>query len=490
MYFCGMKKFASRHIGILFIAMFFNTMHCTAQQGINAEQLRWRMVNTGVEPAVWVTTPSESEHSYEGNIAIPSMVELGGREYRVTGIDTGAFAGCAYLASVVLPPTIEKVGSRAFAGCPRLVSVLFTGSMSVIESEVFMNCMQLQRVLLPWGIVTLGESAFYNCQRLQYINLPSSTQRIEQGCFAYCINLLEVRGLKGVSFCDSTAFEGCSQMTGIKNKIHKEANQDTDAPAQPINMDAIYQPRVTTSDYADINAYDFVASHDGQTFYFAVEGSMQVAIVSVLPRSNNMESSIDMGYKGHLSIPSHVTHGGVRYEVVTLGERCFANNRGLTSVTIPNGVTTIGDNAFLRCTNLQRIELPETLQQISATAFDGCSAISYRLYSNVLYLGNDNNPYIVAVKAATSDITECDIHPKTILVADGAFANCRRLVSAKTPLSIRYVGAGAFQNCVQLTKVVITEPNTIIRPSAFNGCDKLTKMTVGGIKVPIGDYEW
>ena len=37
------------------------------------------------------------------------------------------------------------------------------------------------------------------------------------------------------------------------------------------------------------------------------------------------------------------------------------------------------------------------------------------IYDNALYLGSENNPYVVLIKAVNQDITDCQINNKTKL---------------------------------------------------------------------------
>lgn len=157
---------------------------------------------------------------------------------------------------------------------------------------------------------------------------------------------------------------------------------------------------------------------------------------------------------------------------------------------LPPTIKDIGDNAFLNCVSLRKVEIPSSIERVSETAFAGCTVLEYRQYNNALYLGNPSNPYQVLVKSTNVDISSIDVYITTSLIADGAFFNCRKLNSFKSPLSMRYIGAMAFGNCVNLSKVHITEPTTVIRPSAFAHCDKLTKMNIAGVRTSLGEYEW
>ena len=49
---------------------------------------------------------------------------------------------------------------------------------------------------------------------------------------------------------------------------------------------------------------------------------------------------------------------------------------GLTSVTLPQGLTTIGDWAFDGCTGLTSVTLPDSLTTIGDCAFYGCTGLT------------------------------------------------------------------------------------------------------------------
>jgi len=54
-------------------------------------------------------------------------------------------------------------------------------------------------------------------------------------------------------------------------------------------------------------------------------------------------------YSGEVVILESVEYGGNVYAVTSIGTSAFKNCSGLTSVTIPEGVTSIGDGAFWGC---------------------------------------------------------------------------------------------------------------------------------------------
>lgn len=61
-------------------------------------------------------------------------------------------------------------------------------------------------------------------------------------------------------------------------------------------------------------------------------------------------------YSGDIIIPEKVKgNDGVEYVVTSLGDECFKDCSGLTSITIPSSVTSLGNSCFLDCQNLETV---------------------------------------------------------------------------------------------------------------------------------------
>lgn len=70
--------------------------------------------------------------------------------------------------------------------------------------------------------------------------------------------------------------------------------------------------------------------------------------------------------------------------LTTIGNSAFQES-GLSSITLPQGLTTIGGSAFKQCTKLESINLPSTLTSINGAAFLGCSALTTINFSEATY---------------------------------------------------------------------------------------------------------
>ena len=140
-----------------------------------------------------------------------------------------------------------------------------------------------------------------------------------------------------------------------------------------------------------------------------------------------------------------------------IGEYAFAYCSGLTSLTLPVGITSIGEFAFSGCSGLTSLTLPAGITSIGEYAFSGCSGLT-----------SLNLP---------ACITSIDKY---------AFSGCSRLTSLTLPAGITSIGEFAFSYCSGLTSIyVYAEKVPRIGRYAFEGCAS-RKCT---LYVPKGTYD-
>ena len=124
-------------------------------------------------------------------------------------------------------------------------------------------------------------------------------------------------------------------------------------------------------------AFDFqVSLPGGNTLYFdTVDGGAKL----VYPNTSGVPSNGWVGYSqptGSMVIPSTVQHDGRDYTVVEIGRYALYDCRGITSLTVPEGVTTIGNSAFYYCSGMTELRLPSTLLSIGSQIIGYCDALT------------------------------------------------------------------------------------------------------------------
>ncbi len=179
------------------------------------------------------------------------------------------------------------------------------------------------------------------------------------------------------------------------------------------------------------------------------------------------------GNDDNIVIPSIIEVNGTTYDVTEIKQYAFSKCSSLISIIIPNGVTTIEDGAFYDCSSLTNVIIPNSVTKIGSYLFYGCDSLQYNEYDNGLYLGNNENPYLVLVKAKETSITSCIINENTRFIYSYAFSNCKFLTSISIPNGVTSIGYEAFNNCSILKSITIPSSITSIGEDLFLECTSL-----------------
>ena len=90
--------------------------------------------------------------------------------------------------------------------------------------------------------------------------------------------------------------------------------------------------------------------------------------------------------------------------ITSIGESAFYGCSGLTSLTLPAGITSIGDAAFNFCSGLTSLTLPAGITEISDFAFNGCSGLTS------IYVYAENVPEIGRHAFGRVDAKKCTLY--------------------------------------------------------------------------------
>ena len=157
----------------------------------------------------------------------------------------------------------------------------------------------------------------------------------------------------------------------------------------------------------------------------------------------------------------------------------FKDCRGLTSLTLPAGITEIGDYAFWGCWGLTSLNLSDgIITSIGSYAFHGCRGLtSLNLPAGITSIGS-------YAFYGCSGLTSLTLPVGIAYIGYSAFYDCSGLTSLNLPAGITSIGDRAFKGCSGLTSLTLPAGITSIGSSAFWGCSGLTSIYVYAEKVP------
>ena len=451
----------------------------------------------------------------------------------VTAIGINGFANSETVKEIIVPDSINTIKFRSFANCPNLTRVFigkgvekfeksltafgvmsdstslngyFAGSDKVdgsfvVSGSVGANLNTSDKVAAFSISMSADGDAFVGCTGLVSIEvdadnpsftsidgnlyskdaetlikyapgkketsfiIPESVKRLDQNAFANSATLEEVTipaGFAGVSSSDSsdksdnpfaTAFPGCVKLTEIK-----------------------IDPKNDKYTAIDGNVY----SKDGETFVYYAVGKTETSFT--IP--GGVKAIGDSAFSAGLS---DVYATSVKYDTTTNDtsfsggvDSAFVSNAAtpqnalkLTEIIIPEGVVSIGAFAFAGCADLANLSIPSSIEYISADALSACKKLNYTVKDGLKYLGNKDNPYLVAAGFESKEFSDVVIDASARIILAQAFAKKSEIITVEIPEGVVFIGANAFSDCNHLERVILPTSVKAIGNSAFYGCKNL-----------------
>ena len=226
----------------------------------------------------------------------------------------------------------------------------------------------------------------------------------------------------------------------------------------------------------EINGTDLrvIREMAGNAFGHDTDGKLSVLDLSdaKIVKGGDFYYEADLEYNGTHEYECYYTSND------KIGDYAFFRCSGLTSLTLPSGVTEIGDYAFFRCSGLTSLTIPSGVTEIGGNAFYCCSGLtSLTIPSGVTKIGDSAFDFC-------SGLTSLTIPSSVTWIGDNAFSGCSGLTSLTLPSGVTEIGSRAFSGCSGLTSLTLPSSLTSIGDRAFRGCSGLTSIYVYTEKLP------
>ena len=348
-------------------------------------------------------------------------------------INERVFSGCSSLTNISIPESVSTIRNFAFDRCG-LEELNLPHSLSEIGPNAFRNCRNLVRIFVPENVSNIDDRAFENCSGLLGVEFSNQSFSLGSEVFEGCSSL---RGLyfSGPAPVITAGTAGIALPTRI---VVSEDHQDSfggygaiwnGLPVEPGNEQSVYYQyleypsSITITDYWEGIAGELVIPDE--IFLKPVTAIAQNAFRDcadltriVIPEGvtdigsgafrdcRNLES-LEIPASAEVIAPDAI-FGCVSLTNLTVheanqiyqsingvllqdgGRKAIGFAQGLSTVTIPSGVTTIMPGAFFGSIHLTNVVIPESVVSVESSAFKGCSnLLSITIPENVTYFGSE-----------------------------------------------------------------------------------------------------
>lgn len=185
-----------------------------------------------------------------------------------------------------------------------------------IGKYAFSSCNSLKSLTLPKDITSIGEAAFWGCSGLTSITIPSSVTSISAFAFNGCSSLTSIELPNSLTTIDEAAFRECSSLTSV----------------------------TLTSNLTSIEIHAFIGCSQLKEVRYNVLDDLATYIQTDHPEIVvDYDSNCDFKY--------------------------YQNNKEITSLKIPAGITSIGKNVFQKYNGIQSLTFSPALTSISDLQF-------------------------------------------------------------------------------------------------------------------------
>ena len=312
-----------------------------------------------------------------------------GVEYK--SIPNSAFQDKLTLREVVLPESLELIGSNAFSGCANISGIDFSNAkhLTVIENSAFYECYSLKNIDLSEKaeLKEIESYVFYRCNNLKTVNLSgcNKLETINRSAFSGCdelinINLSDCISIKSIgegafSYTRLSEFD----FTSLEKLEYIGANSFDNTSLSgvlklPVSIKEIGERAFERTDIEKINFEGCINLSVLPTCVFAECKNLQEVIFDGCMSLNTLSKDAfkECNSLKNITINNsfYKSYDGVLAD--NLGKLLFyPMGKEDKEYSIPSEIVSIANNAFIEKNSyIQKIRIPSSVLQIESYAFN------------------------------------------------------------------------------------------------------------------------
>lgn len=412
------------------------TIQTLSFQGAEIDRIKIPSKTTTIQIAAFAKSKIK-EIEFEASASATALTLAAGTS-TTTDTTLGVFAFCDELTKVDMSGRkITAIPKYAFYKCP-----------NIAEFKWSVNAAATADSPMTTHTTTIADYAFEYSFDIEALDIPRGVTSIGQWAFSY-------GAIGAVKLPNTLTTMGCAAFyeTGLKSVEFEEDSVITTFGLDNRNLGWTfgYNTELTTAKLPDS-----MVTIPANTFYNT--GLTEISI----PKSVTTIGNYAFGTNPDLKTVTFEKDEDGNCALTTLGNGAF-NGTGITSISIPKGVTSLSAYLFGGCKSLASITFEKdedgncALSSIENNVFVGAALKSISIPKSVTSIGNYAFSNLTSLMSVTLEKDEEGACALTSL-GKGAFYNTG-ISSFEIPASVTSMNANPFAYCSKLTSLTLEEGN-------------------------------
>jgi len=385
----------------------------------------------------------------------------------LTSIAEGLFKNDSSLTSITIKPGIKSIAADAFDGDSSLASLTIPASVTRIDPNAFGSAaITTLRFMGPIdaGSIDNGTVKLPSPRRDGYApgdwySDPTFTTKVGDPGSEYSVTAattLYAKWIRDIGIPDDGTYDCQTGTPSNATPNYKITGGAVSAGDACVGL-VVIPTGVTIIDSAAFKMSETVTGINLPASLTTIrdEAFMHVSYMNSITIPDGVSSigrgAFDTSWLTSITIPDGVS---------SIEEGTFKDNELLTSVTLPAGLTNISSDAFNGVRALSSITIPQTVTNIGSRAFSNTGLTSITIPDGVSSI----EEFTLAYNPALTSVT---LPAGLTNISRQAFIGDTALSSIAIPTGVVSIGEGAFDEDTALSSIAIPASVTQIHPLAL-----------------------